>query len=360
MKRLLLIILFGLVAFVPVSALAATEIDQTVIDAAIGGTATAGIRKDGTMTLYIATGEYKLTSDLDLGNCTLVLKGGTSPTNIINTVIIDMNGFDIIADGGPMQYATIYVDRQSSLTLTGDGEISSSSTNSLKKSLFVEGHEITVVIDGPKFSNNVVFNGASIESYSEIHIKSGTFTNMSATNAKMIIDDGVFDGSGSTPTLIIQNGLYTINGGEFGGEYAVAYNASDERSTFIINGGKFVGGEIGLAANLTGLKISKGIFKGNTAGIQFNADGDVDATSLLAEGSYYSPDAVLRKEGIAHYTQTEIEVKKQESEQTQETTTEEEKKDETKNPKTGDNIMIYASLFGLSIVGLYILRKRFN
>ena len=30
------------------------------------------------------------------------------------------------------------------------------------------------------------------------------------------------------------------------------------------------------------------------------------------------------------------------------------------NPKTGDNIMIYASLFGLSIMGLYILRKRFN
>ena len=245
MKNKILIIVTFLALLLPVKVFADTiEINQTNLES------TTGITVESDKYTF-ATGEYKLTSNLDLGGHTLYIDG----TN----VTIDLNGFDITSTAND----TIYIQSNSTVLLKGQGNINNESTDpyAYKYTLRTRslGTNMSLTIDGPTILKQVyaLANMNGLDNL-HFHIKSGTFIGSIITrNVEMIIDDIDIN------HLDIINGNVTINDGYFhsGDNFAVIYDPDNENSTLTINDGRFISTYSGgVFLKPVGLTIKKGVF----------------------------------------------------------------------------------------------------
>ena len=267
------------------------------------------------------------------------------------------------------------VTLNSNVVLTGGITTESYTDNALKGSGTVNGRVKhnggDMTIDG-----SIIFNAPVISNNGDMIINGGTFNNcfIADHNTDVTINDGTFkSGDGTYSTNAVASHIYssiTVNGGTFIGT-SVALS-STEAGDIIINGGTFTGGAAGLFIMNGTAQISGGTFKttgtdgfdGNSSAIFLGESLTFDG--ILADGYKYttSTDFSTMDPGFKFLNVSETTVTSKTQQVPAEETTNTETTTSIENPKTGDNIMYYVSVLGLSIlgftgVGIYT-KKRFN
>ena len=378
MKRVLLIILFGLVALIPASVFAAaTELTQAMFDSA--SNSTTPISLNGT-NYTIVNGEYILGENIDLGADHIQFGAG-------NNVVIDTNGKTITSSYSD---GTIIINGAATIEIKGAGSILNTGSN--KNSLVQRGGQGTTTIDGPTF-NKVYVGEEPPVPITTLIINSGTFEYLNCTGIDLTINDISIPAAASSDNgIFLHDGTFVINDGTVASSNGLAldYYPDDINSSLIINGGTFNGHVAGLifrthSPNSPSLTINDGTFTGGQFGIyvvidqpnltinkgEFNGTSqagigfintDMDVESILGERSKYEsdPEFVVKNNMLVSKKNVEVIRETPETPANDTTETTEEKKEETKNPKTGDFIHIYISMLMLSSLGLLTIRKRLN
>ena len=210
-----LAIVIAVLAFIPTVVLAATEINQESLNSADG------------ICYILPDGEYKLTSDLDLGDKKKICINDA-------TVTIDLNNHSISNSGED----TISAEN-STLIINGNGTISSSSGDNSLSSL--AGN---LIINGGTFTNSVAIVGSgTTKDTADNEQEQAVLDTMGEvivldTPANLTINGGYFEEG-----IIVYFTNATINGGSIGNimmsdnnpAVSVSYGSSLE-----VNGGKFM------------------------------------------------------------------------------------------------------------------------
>lgn len=345
MKKKIIMLLLTVFMFIPFSKVNALELTQEMFDTAknAGTDVKVGnITYKGYDSYYLDADDYTIGDDITVHIITF--NGGESTLNINNK---NINGI-IITEGAK-------------LTIEGDGSIGA---------LGVYSGDYDGLIG------------------SDVLIKGGTFIDIDVTDSKLVIEnvnvEGEYHGitANSGADIEINGGTVTV--GPEGKALEVGSHYS-EHAKVTVNGGTFSGGEYGLYVlreSYDQLSLLGGTFKGSIAAIGFKSS---EATSdeplktsirdILKEGYTYSPQMTSTTQftagnWIAKTDQKELSVVPKTSDDSEEsvvptTTTSDEASNTTNNPQTGDNIMFYISMLGLSLIGLtgtgiYLKKKRTN
>lgn len=408
MKKLLFLLT---TLIMPITVFAATEIGRSDLDEAklnSGEVTAKGIRYQGNASygcFHFSDGDYKISENLNLNNEKLCFLEVTANLDL-NNKLITFETDDPDFGAYPIHFGA------SDLTITGNGTINGGTikgdgggTIIIKNGTFngnVETRATELIIEGGTFNGDVTAEGAEHEQMGSVHIKSGTF------NGDIYFDNivgAVIDNAKSTKFLAITNtGSLTINDGEFygvaeqalytdqvseviiNGGYFEAYVAADiENSNSVeINGGTFVGylGALGISypdIDPQTVLLKGGTFKATGLGqnlpygaiIYVDSQASDEAENFIltwvADGFKYDPEAVVEVAEnlgsiVVYATQNEISVVPIEYEEEEivpdkkeESKKEDKKKDE--NPKTLDNVGLYAIITAISALGLITIRK---
>ena len=300
-----LVAVMAFIPFVGVKAEEVKELNQDAFDQALAGTPTNGVTYDVTDGTYkLAAGSYKITGDITIDKT----------VGVVGNVTLDTNGKDLTIT----VYPAIGISGSNSLTINGTGTISGN---------ILVCEEASLTINDGNFVSDM---GGAINAHDGSHLT---------------INNGKFT-AGASAVYVMHDATATITGGEF---TSLGDNGVEAGSGVLnISGGTFKGFVTGLMVGDATLNLSGGKFiaTDDLGGITISdANTTVDTfNSLLLEGYEYSPSVSISKEGNFVFTQKEIEVKKIAAEETEEP--------KTNNPNTSDNIMIYISLLGLSLIGL--------
>lgn len=318
-----LVAVIALVPFISAKAADAVEINEASFDTAYANrpTITNGISSSSDGTIFtLHEGSYKLTGDIEKAN--LVFDGN---------VVIDLNGHTLTFD-------TYGLDEDDNVTFNGNGTVNGVMTADSNAKL---------IINGGNFNGDITVRGET-----DLVITDGTFTNDMGgaihveTFGNVTISGGKFTGgAGASAMYIMEEANVTISGGEFTSQGDNGVEV--ETGVLNISGGVFKGAVAGLMLGEPTLNLSGGKFiSTNNGGITTYIRTATNDTfnSWLLDGYEYSPAVSVSTNDYYAFSQKEIEVKK--------IATEEVEEPKTNNPNTSDNIMIYISLLGLSLIGL--------
>lgn len=363
-KKILFVMGFLMFMFIAMPNVdAATTITQADFDAAKTGTPTNGVSytEASGYKWYSLTADEEFTfgSDLDLGDAFL-----DSDNNTIN-----LNGHSITNSiSGDNTVINAY-DRD--LTLTGTGTI--------EKDIFVSGGALTL-------NGNITYNGTVYTSdgtgLGAATINAGTFNaGFEGADSIITINNGTFKGAGWSGALYLSGVTATIKGGTFSATAASAayldgstvtitggtftstgdngIETFDDATNLTISGGTFTGLASGLTTNDSPtIKLSGGTFKATGTGTDKGAiRSDKNFADFLASGYKYSVSSTTTT-GVYSVMETSVV-----SASTSTTTATSVSSSATNNPATGDNVLFYTLMLGLSIIGfagLYTRKKKIN
>lgn len=346
MKKKIIMVLIAVFMFIPFIKVNALELTQEMFDSAINA---GDGEKIGSITYSSAYGFYLDPDDYTLGE--------------------DINAQHITFNGG-----------ESTLNLNN---------KTLSSIIITEGAKLTIEGDGVVNGGLGVYSGDYDGNMgSEVIIKGGTYDDIDVTYSKLVIENATVVGEyhgitlGSGADVEIKGGTFTV--GPEGKAFEVGTHYS-ENVKVTVSGGTFSGGEYGLYAKLESydqLSLLAGTYEGSIAAIiveslesTFGEELKTSLTDLLGEGFTYSPNMSFTTESDNGVWKTKTNQKElsvvpkssdDESDEVVPTTpTGDDTSNTTNNPQTGDNIMFYISMLGLSIIslvgaGLYIRNRRFN
>lgn len=207
------------------------------------------------------------------------------------SITIDLNGHNLTVTGH-----AIVVENDAKLTLTGNGNVNSTSAAILNK-----GGEVTV--------NGGTYNSSSwytVKNLGTMTINGGSFTQ--GTNNKSnasLIDNGWVEGNASKKASSSDVGVaapstvkavMTINGGTFNHYTTTSTIKSDDWSKTVITNGTFVSAQ-GFLIQATGdVTISGGTFTGYDYISVFNADGSqgYEPGLLNITGGTFSANYIIK------------------------------------------------------------------
>ena len=193
MKKRLFVILLSLVLMVglSVAALAAGE-DTSGTVAKIGSTeyatlaaAVADVPTDGTETTITLT-----------ANVTGITTGGIITIAEGQNIVLDLSGFSITVDGTTDAFLGRPIVNNGTLTVTGNGTISSEASELGGYGAILNNEGATLTIENGTFAGNVLANGSAIRNLGECTIDGGDFT-------------------GTAAVYNAESGDLTVNGGNF-------------------------------------------------------------------------------------------------------------------------------------------------
>ena len=371
MKKKILFI-FAMVAFMLISVpnvYASTTITQDDFDSAKAGTPSNGVsytEASGHKWYSLTAGEeFVLGGDVNLDDAFLDSNNNTLNLNGHGITNAEVLGEDMLLNA---------YDRD--LTLTGTGTVGRNvivggGTLTLDGNITYNG---TVTIsDGTDAGTAVVnagtFNGGFESANSTATINAGTFVGdgwgaaLQLNNSTTTIKGGTFTAGGASSTYI-EGGSTTITGGTFTSAGDNGIEIFDDSTNLTISGGTFTGAVSGLAINDNPtVKLSGGTFKATGTGADAGAiRAEGTFASLLASGYKYS-SASTTTTGVYSVKETSVVTGKTTSTTTTDTVATTESEATINNPKTGDNIIIYISLLGLSLIALsatYTKKKKLN
>ena len=356
------------------------------------------------------TGNYTYVISLNGGRSLTITGPGqiiNSRSNVIGTAVGAYGNSRLTINGG--EFTKISAQGQSTVTINniagGVLNASSDSTSIINNadSLYINAdYRAKVTVNGGNISGDLtaienstvtINEGANIAGQVMV---AGYAGNTSTDRVTLIVNGGTMRGINTSYTRYSGHVDVTINGGKIETGRSAIYLYRDcnltikggqikstdgsgifvvfdePGSTIKITDGLIQGTENGLfvGTDTTNILLTGGKFvaSGATAkgGIVFtDANGSVDFNSLLGSGYMYKPtlNVTFDPDDEVSYTQKEIQVVRRpnenntsnnENESSSNETTEKKagKKEKAKNPKTGDSILMYISMFGLSIIGL--------
>lgn len=341
---------------------AATTVVQADFDAAKAGTPTNGVSytDDTAVSGYkwyslTTDEEFTLGEDIDLGDAYVLVDNNT----------VNLNGHSIATSAAE----EIVFGGSENLTLAGTGTIDGG----------IAIDEATLTLNG-----NITYNKIVMSTDGVVIVNGGTLKNgLLSVRSNITVNGGALISPDNAGALILNEGSATIRGGSFTatGDASAVYisggaNATITGGTFTssndnglevledgtkvtITGGTFTGLNSGLTINDNPIvKLSGGTFKATGTGAGTGAIRVENGTfaNLLATGYKYS---------VASTTTTDVySAKATQVVRATAATTTSTNTSTLQNPKTGDNILLYISMLGLSIVGLTFagiyIKKRFN
>ena len=293
-----------------------------------------------------------------------------------NTDIILDGAFNLDDGAGEIQLRNNNLTLNSNVSITGGIKTESSTNNTLSGAGTVSG-------EVKQFGGNMTINGSitfnklftSANANTTI-INGGTFNDglMAKQNTDVTINNATINTGTSMSNAIQVNNYSKI---VINNVTVTAYNvalASSDAGDVTIKGGKFTGGGAGLFIDGGTAKIYGGTFK-TTGGT--NIDGKNGAIGigpsftfegLLANGYKYSVSTdytTTLNYSLKFLNASEISVVTKTANTTTNTTTNTTNTAATtNNPKTGDNILLYIVMLGLSLIGIVgtgvYTKKRFN
>lgn len=325
MKRKLFMILIAVFVFISFTKVNALELTQSMFDAAkaSSGTEVDGIKhvdSYGEDKYFLAAGDYLLGEDISADSVTF--SSGEST--------LDSNGKTLSGD---------IIVSTSTFTVSGNGNID----------------KIIAYPDGI-----VTING-------------GNYKDLLVSGGRMIVNDATVNNTMSYGyAIVVECGELEVNGGTFYGERGGGAFEKDDDSvltSIVITGGTFEGGLLGFggAPNGDNISISGGIFKGGQVALAMEVPTEEKAntilTDILASGYIYSPDITFDVDDLGDSfmtstVQKEVAVVADTNATTPEQTIISEPTNPTEdtntnsNPQTGDSILFYIIIFGLSLIGI--------
>lgn len=346
MKKKIIMLLFALFMFIPCIKVNALELTQEMFDSVMSagdGEKIGNITYSSAYGFYLDPDDYTLGEDISVHHITF--NGGESTLNLSNKTL-----------------SSIIVTEGAKLTIEGDG-----------------------VVDGGLGVYAGDYDG---NIGSEVIIKGGTYDDIDVTYSKLVIENATIEGEyhgitlGTGADVEIKGGTFNVGPEGIALEVGTHYS---ENAKLTVRGGTFSGGEFGLYAKYEAydqVSLLGGTFKGSVAAIKITSnDSTTDEelktsiNDLLGAGFTYSPNMTFITESDGGVWKTQTDQKElsvvagssddESGEEFPTTPTGDDTSNTTNNPQTGDNIMFFISMLGLSIIGLagaglYTRKKKFN